>query len=93
MDPTAVALGGRGRRGIERIREAYEAAGREPQRLEISFSLPIVADDLDRSLEGVPALREAGVTTLQVTVGRFVAGPHQAPAFCERLAAAFDPYR
>ena len=33
------------------------------------------------------------MTALQVTVARFVAGPHEAPAFFERLADAFAPYR
>jgi alkanesulfonate monooxygenase SsuD/methylene tetrahydromethanopterin reductase-like flavin-dependent oxidoreductase (luciferase family) len=73
--------------GVSRIRES---SAREP---EVSFALPIVHDELERSLELVPALRAVGVTALQVTVGRFVASPREAPAFFDRLASAFEPFR
>jgi probable F420-dependent oxidoreductase len=67
---------------------------RGPRPLEVSFSLPIVDADLERSLDAaVPALRDAGVSVIQVTAGRFVAQPEEAPTFCERLARAFAQYR
>jgi probable F420-dependent oxidoreductase len=80
--------------GIAQIREKLRGAGQDPQALQVSFSLPILDGGLEESLEAaVPSLREAGVTVIQVTAGRFAAGPDEAPAVCEHLARAFAPYR
>jgi probable F420-dependent oxidoreductase len=75
--------------GVARIRaEAGVAA------LDVAFSLPVLDEGLERSLEAaVPALAAARVTVLNVPAGRFAASPDEAPAFFERLAAAFSPYR
>jgi probable F420-dependent oxidoreductase len=77
LDPTA---------GLARLREAMEAAGRsEP--LQVAGTLPAVKDDsgtvdLDRTMDGVPALVEAGVTDLRIPFAvprdRAEAGDHLA---------------
>lgn len=55
------------RPGIERMREALAATGRDPNKLLVQGALPMVrrddgAIDVDASMAGVPALVAAGVT-------------------------------
>jgi probable F420-dependent oxidoreductase len=57
-DPTA---------GVRRLRSAMDDAGRGDDPLQVAGSLPVVRDDagevdLSRTMEGVPALVEAGIT-------------------------------
>jgi alkanesulfonate monooxygenase SsuD/methylene tetrahydromethanopterin reductase-like flavin-dependent oxidoreductase (luciferase family) len=86
--PAAVA------EGSVQIREAADAAGRDPSRVDVKIALPIADGDLDRSLDrAAPALAAAGATVLQVSVGALVSSPDQVPALLERLAARFDDYR
>ncbi|MBW2241932.1 MAG: TIGR03619 family F420-dependent LLM class oxidoreductase [Deltaproteobacteria bacterium] len=61
-DPTSAVAG---------IREALEAAGRKPHGFQVAGTLPVVraADtslDLERTMERVPALVEAGITDFRV---------------------------
>jgi probable F420-dependent oxidoreductase len=56
--------------GIELMRAALAAAGRDPATLQVQGILPIVRDavaiDVDASLRGVPALIESGITDFRV---------------------------
>jgi probable F420-dependent oxidoreductase len=80
--------------GVAQIREALQSAGRDPSRFDVKKALPIVDGDLERSLESaVPALAEAGVTMVQVSVGALVTSPDEVPALLERLATRFAEYR
>lgn len=83
-DPTA---------GAARIREALEAAGRETHGFQLAGSLPTVrrADeslDLDRSLERVPALVEAGITDFRAQLP-IPTDPAAALDFLAELVSAF----
>ena len=53
--------------GLVRVREALSAAGRDSAGFQVTASLPRVktdagAFDLERTMDGVPALVEAGIT-------------------------------
>jgi alkanesulfonate monooxygenase SsuD/methylene tetrahydromethanopterin reductase-like flavin-dependent oxidoreductase (luciferase family) len=59
--------------GIARVREALEAAGRDAAGFQVQGRLPVVKGpdgsiDLDRTMEGVPALAEAGITDFRAPV-------------------------
>ncbi len=59
--------------GIVRVREALEAAGRDATGFQVQGRLPVVKGpdgsmDLDRTMEGVPALAEAGITDFRAPV-------------------------
>lgn len=59
--------------GLARIREALDAAGRDPKGFQVTSTLPIVesADgsiDVDRTVAAVPPLVEAGITDLRASV-------------------------
>jgi probable F420-dependent oxidoreductase len=57
--------------GIKPLREALAAEGRDPAGLQVKGMLPVVTDadgrpDLDRSMETVPEMAEAGVTDFRI---------------------------
>ncbi len=75
--------------GVVRLRESVGSALQD-----VAFTLRALDGDIRRSLEvGMPELREAGVTVVNVTVGHFVKSLAAAPAFFERFASAFDDHR
>jgi probable F420-dependent oxidoreductase len=62
------------RRGIARMRAALESIGHDPARLEIVGQAPVVTEpggeiDVDRTLEGVPELVDAGITDVRMALG------------------------
>ena len=70
----------------ERIREAWSAAGRDPDLLEVAATLPLEksADggfDLGVTLDGLDALADAGVTLAQTNLAVFARSLGDAPAF------------
>ncbi len=80
--------------GVEAIRAARVAAGRDPEAVDVKYWLRVEDGNVEGSLErSVHALAAAGVTIVQVSVGSLVSGPDDVPPLLERLAAAFDPYR
>jgi probable F420-dependent oxidoreductase len=79
--------------GVSRLRAAYTAAGRDPASLGVRWTAPVVADprgrpDLERTLAGLPALAEAGVTVAAFALARFARGPEEIRPFLERLGKA-----
>lgn len=78
------------RRDVVRLREAFERAGRDPERLGIQGDLDAVAGadgrpDLVASLEAVPEWVRAGATTVNVVLSLF-GGPRRAERCFELLA-------
>lgn len=78
---------------VRRLRAACAARGRDPQRVHVCASpQPAHASDgsadLARTLAGVPALREAGVTAASFALARFARGPDEVRPFLERLGRA-----
>ena len=77
-------------KGIEQLREAFAAAGRDPETLQVRASAPLVRNgaghvDLDATLEALPAFREVGVTLASFALARFARRPDQIRPFLERL--------
>jgi probable F420-dependent oxidoreductase len=81
------------REGLGRLRGALARAGRSAAEFGVRAHAPIVlgADkrpDLERSLDGLPALAEAGATAASFALGAFAATPGDVRPFLERLARA-----
>ena len=60
-------------RGLARIREELEAAGRSAEGFQVSSYIPIALDtlggvDIDKTMAAVPGMVEAGITDLRATV-------------------------
>jgi probable F420-dependent oxidoreductase len=80
--------------GIERIRVAYQEAGRDPGTLGVRAGIAVVTDadgrlDLDRTLHDVPGLGAAGVTLVSIALGRFLQNRADVAPFLRDVAAAF----
>ncbi len=78
---------------IARMREAVAAAGGEPARLGVRANAPVARGgdgrpDPERSLAGLPALREQGVTIAAFALPLFARSPEQVRAFLEALGRA-----
>jgi probable F420-dependent oxidoreductase len=79
--------------GVTRMREALEAAGRDPKALQVQGTLPAVtgsdgALDLPRTLDGVPALVDAGVTDFRAYLP-VPKDPNAATDYLAGVVAAF----
>lgn len=73
-------------RGTAQIREAMQAAGRDPSRLEVSALLLPRGRALERALdEELPRLASAGVNHLRVQVSMFAASFDDVPRVIETL--------
>jgi hypothetical protein len=76
---------------IAAMRKAFVARGRKPSELGVRAVPKMVfgADGVasfDAAAEAVPALLEAGVTTIELFPAMYCRGPADFDAFCERLA-------
>ncbi|HEX4216777.1 MAG TPA: TIGR03619 family F420-dependent LLM class oxidoreductase [Acidimicrobiales bacterium] len=83
MDPVA---------GIGRLRDALAAAGRDATGFQVFGSLPVVKGpdrsiDLARTMEGVPALAEAGVTDFRAPVAVTLEPSARADRLAEMVTA------
>src|SRR5206468_4040268 len=78
---------------VAELRARFAAAGRDPDTLEIGDVLPPIEGSIARSMEQVPALREAGITTARVPLRRLVTSPDQVPAVLEEAVRRFAAYR
>jgi probable F420-dependent oxidoreductase len=81
------------RSGLALLREAFARAGRDFSRFGVRAHAPIVlgADkrpDLERSLEALPALAEAGANAACFALGAFAATRADVRPFLERLSRA-----
>jgi hypothetical protein len=74
---------------IDELRQRFAEAGRDPDRLEIGDVLPPVEGSITRSLEQLPAMLDAGVTTIRVPLRRLVTAPEQVPAVLEEAVSRF----
>jgi probable F420-dependent oxidoreductase len=80
--------------GTRRLRDAWQAAGRDPAALRVRGSLdPVKGDDgrphLERTLEGAGVLAEAGATDVQLPMLAFVRRPEQQDAWFAALRQAW----
>ena len=75
------------------LRSRYEAAGRDPSSLEVCDALALVDGSLERSMDQIPALAEAGVTIVRVHLRRFSPGPDEIIRTLEQIVRHFEPLR
>jgi probable F420-dependent oxidoreductase len=78
-------------RGVERVREAFVRAGREPGTLGVRAHVPVATGaggraDLARTLERLPALAACGVTVAALALARFVHARAEIEPLLARLA-------
>jgi hypothetical protein len=78
---------------IARLRSAFVEAGRDPSTLEVCDSVGRVDGSLERTLEQIPSLAEAGVTVVRVHLRRFAPGPDEVITTLERIVRRFEPMR
>jgi probable F420-dependent oxidoreductase len=75
---------------VERLRAAFAEAGRDPGELRIRAQLPMRFDgkrpSLERTLEGAPAARQAGVTDVEIYPGAFLRNAAELGPFCSAVA-------
>jgi probable F420-dependent oxidoreductase len=74
---------------IKLLRERFGEAGRDPDTLEIADVLPPVGGSITRSLEQLPAMLDAGITTVRVPLRRLVTTPDQVTAVLEEAVSRF----
>jgi probable F420-dependent oxidoreductase len=76
---------------IERIRGAFESAGRDPAELRVRAQLPMGFDgnrpSLERTLEGARASIDVGVTDLELYPAAFIGSAEELPDFFEAFVA------
>ena len=78
---------------VAELRAAFAAAGRDPATLEICDALGSVDGSVERTLEQVPALVEAGVTIARVHLRFLSSGPDTVIAALENVVKRFEPLR
>jgi len=81
------------RQGTERLREAFEAAGRDVEGLAVQGSLAPVrgpdGTDLEATMAAARPLLDAGVTNLSIHISGLDRGLVDPEATCDRLVEAF----
>jgi probable F420-dependent oxidoreductase len=81
--------------GIETLRDAYRAHGRDPDTLGVRVGVPVVADatgrvDAAATFAGVPELAAMGVTSVSVALGRSVRTRADVAPYLADLVAALS---
>jgi probable F420-dependent oxidoreductase len=78
---------------IATLRERFVAAGRDPATLEVCDALGSAGGSIERTLEQVPALAEAGVTIVRAHLRHLSKGPESVIATLEEIVRRFEPLR
>jgi hypothetical protein len=78
---------------VATLRRAFVEAGRDPATLDICDGLREVDGSVERSLEQVPALAEAGINVIRVHLRRFASDPDAVLPLVEQTVRRFEPLR
>jgi alkanesulfonate monooxygenase SsuD/methylene tetrahydromethanopterin reductase-like flavin-dependent oxidoreductase (luciferase family) len=81
------------RNAVAELCERYLQAGRDPATLMVCDSLREVDGSLERSLEQVPSLADAGINVFRVNLRRFTRSPDDALPMAEKAVRLFEQYR
>ena len=73
--------------------QRYVAAGRDPATLEVCDALGSAGGSVERTLEQVPALAEAGVTIVRAHLRHLSKGPDTVIDTLEEIVRRFEPMR
>jgi probable F420-dependent oxidoreductase len=71
---------------IEELRQGFASAGRNPDELEVADTLPVVDGSVERSMAGLSALAEAGITVARLGLRRLVRDASEVPGVIEAVA-------
>jgi probable F420-dependent oxidoreductase len=78
---------------VATLRRSFVAAGRDPASLDICDGLRDVDGSIERSLEQVPAMAEAGINVFRVHLRRFAKSPDAVLPLVEEVVRRFEPLR
>jgi hypothetical protein len=78
---------------IRTLRERFVEAGRDPHTLDVCDGLRDFDGSIERSLEQVPALAEAGINVFRVHLRRFARSPDEVLQVLEEIVRRFEPCR
>lgn len=83
------------RRGIDLVRDAFRAVGRDPVTVQVRAGLAVIRDadgrvDMSATVARVPALADLGVTTVSVALGRFLESRHDIEPFLRALVGRVE---
>jgi probable F420-dependent oxidoreductase len=78
---------------IATLRERFVSAGRDPASIEVCDALASVDGSLERSMEQIPALAEAGVTIVRIHLRRFSPDAENILRTLEEVVRRFEPLR
>jgi alkanesulfonate monooxygenase SsuD/methylene tetrahydromethanopterin reductase-like flavin-dependent oxidoreductase (luciferase family) len=78
---------------IAMLRERFAAAGRDPATLDVCDGLPAIDGSVERSMEQVPAMAEAGVNVIRVHLRWFSKTPDEVLPALESVVRHFEPHR
>jgi probable F420-dependent oxidoreductase len=77
---------------IRTLRSRYQAAGRDPATLEVCDALRPL-ESIAASLDQIPPLADAGVTSVRVHLRRFARGPDEVVGALEEIVKRFELLR
>jgi probable F420-dependent oxidoreductase len=79
---------------IAELKQKFAAAGRDPTtELELCDEVEPLQGDLERSMEHIPRLAEAGITTVRVHLRRFSSAPDDVLATLEDAVSRFEQFK
>ncbi|HEY3058748.1 MAG TPA: TIGR03619 family F420-dependent LLM class oxidoreductase [Chloroflexota bacterium] len=78
---------------IAELKEAFVNAGRDAATLELCDEVRAVDGDIAKSMEEIPALARAGITTVRMHLRRFLTQPDEALPKLEEIVRRFEQYR
>jgi probable F420-dependent oxidoreductase len=78
---------------ISVLRQRFAEAGRNPATLEVCDGLSEVDGSLERSMDQIPAMVEAGITVVRVHLRRFAPSVDEILPLVEKVCRRFEPFR
>jgi alkanesulfonate monooxygenase SsuD/methylene tetrahydromethanopterin reductase-like flavin-dependent oxidoreductase (luciferase family) len=78
---------------VATLRRAFVDAGRDPATLDICDGLREVGGSVERSLDQVPAMAQAGINVIRVHLRRFAPDPDAVRPLVEETVRRFEPLR
>ncbi len=78
---------------IAELKQAFTNTGRDAAMLDLCDEVTPRNGDIAQSMEEIPALAQAGITTVRLHLRRFIAGPDEALPKLEEVVRRFEPYR
>jgi alkanesulfonate monooxygenase SsuD/methylene tetrahydromethanopterin reductase-like flavin-dependent oxidoreductase (luciferase family) len=78
---------------VATLRQGFIDAGRDPSSLDICDGLRSVDGSLERSMDQIPDLAEAGINVIRIHLRRFSSGPDAVLSLIEQATRRFEEFR